>query len=65
VLCADAQTTGGYAKLACVIGPDLRLLAQARIGEQVRFVCCSEEEAVEARRAEQRLLAEVAAERCG
>jgi biotin-dependent carboxylase-like uncharacterized protein len=58
VMMADAQTTGGYAKIATVIGPDLRLLAQARIGDAVRFAACGEEEALEALRAERRSLAE-------
>lgn len=37
VLMADAQTTGGYPKIATVITPDLRLLAQRRTGDGVRF----------------------------
>jgi antagonist of KipI len=48
VLMADCQTTGGYAKPFTVIGPDLRLLAQARAGDGVRFVTCTQEEAVAA-----------------
>lgn len=46
VMMADRQTTGGYAKIATVIGPDLRLLAQAKPGDAVRFVACSDAEAV-------------------
>ena len=60
VLLADAQTTGGYAKIATVIGPDLGRLAQARAGDVVRFVPCTDAEAVEALRAERRLLDEAA-----
>jgi len=37
VLLADRQTTGGYAKIATVIGVDLGLLAQAAPGDAVRF----------------------------
>ncbi|MBP2230147.1 biotin-dependent carboxylase-like uncharacterized protein [Azospirillum agricola] len=37
VLLADRQTTGGYPKIACVIGPDVAALAQKRPGESVRF----------------------------
>ena len=37
VLMSDRQTTGGYAKIATVITPDLWLLAQARQGTKVRF----------------------------
>lgn len=46
VLLADRQTTGGYAKIATVIGPDLRKVAQARPGQPLRF------EAVDAEAAE-------------
>ena len=55
VMMADRQTTGGYAKIGTVIGPDLALLAQANPGDTVRFAACSEEEAVEALRQEQSL----------
>jgi len=37
VMMRDAQTTGGYAKIATVIGADLHLLAQRRPGTKVRF----------------------------
>ncbi|OOR87723.1 hypothetical protein B0181_09710 [Moraxella caviae] len=37
VLMADAQTTGGYPKIASVIQADLGRLAQVRFGEKVRF----------------------------
>ena len=56
VLLADAQTTGGYAKIATVIGPDLWRLAQARQGDVVRFAPCTDDQAVEALRAERLLL---------
>jgi biotin-dependent carboxylase-like uncharacterized protein len=46
VMMADRQTTGGYAKIGTVIGPDLSLLAQAKPGDAVRFVQCTDEEAV-------------------
>jgi len=58
VMTADAQTTGGYAKIATVIGPDLRRLGQARTGDVVRFESCTQEEALEALRAERRVLEE-------
>lgn len=57
VLLADAQTTGGYARIATVIGPDLRLLAQARAGDAVRFAAVSQAAAVRALREERRVLA--------
>ena len=37
VLMADRQTVGGYPKIAEVISVDLRLLAQLRPGERLRF----------------------------
>ena len=37
VLMADRQVTGGYPKIATVIGPDLGRLAQMRPGTPVRF----------------------------
>lgn len=37
VLLADRQTTGGYAKIATVIGPDIRFVAQSQPGAAVRF----------------------------
>jgi biotin-dependent carboxylase-like uncharacterized protein len=56
VLMADAQTTGGYARPASVIGPDLRLLAQARAGDAVTFAPVSQAVAVRALRDERRFL---------
>jgi biotin-dependent carboxylase-like uncharacterized protein len=52
VLMADRQPTGGYPKIATVIGADLGRLAQARPGSRFRFQSVSIEEAVAARRAE-------------
>lgn len=37
VMMADRQTTGGYPKIATVISPDLRVLAQRRPGASLRF----------------------------
>lgn len=45
VLLADRQTTGGYPKIATVIGPDLPVLAQARPGSALRFAAVSADEA--------------------
>ena len=61
VLMADCQTTGGYAKIAAVIGPDLPELAQSRRGDTVRFVQCTMEEAVAARRADVEMLRAITA----
>lgn len=52
IMMADRQTTGGYAKIGTVIGPDIARLAQAKPGDSVRFVRSSYEEAVEALRKE-------------
>ena len=49
VLMADRQVTGGYPKIATVIGPDLGRLAQQRPGSMVRFAVTTIEEAVGAR----------------
>lgn len=38
VLMADAQTTGGYPRIACVIEADLYHLAQIRLGEVIHFI---------------------------
>ena len=45
LLLADAQTTGGYPRIAQVIRVDSHLLAQLRPGDQVRFEQTSPEEA--------------------
>ncbi len=57
VLMADRQPTGGYPKIATVIGPDLARLANLRPGETFRFAAVEWEEAVAARRAEAEALA--------
>ncbi len=57
VLMADRQVTGGYPKIATVIGPDQGRLAQARPGTPVRFAVTTIEAAVAARRAERAMLA--------
>ena len=45
VMLADRQTTGGYPKIATVITSDLRLLAQRRHGESIRFAAVTIEQA--------------------
>ncbi len=52
IMMADRQTTGGYAKIGTVIGPDLTKLAQAKPGDKIRFQKITEPEAVEALRQE-------------
>lgn len=61
VMMADRQTTGGYAKIGTVISSDLARLAQAKPGDTVRFVRCSDEEAVAALAAERQTYADIAA----
>lgn len=48
VMMADCGTTGGYAKIATVIGADLWRLAQAKPNDLIKFILCSENEAVQA-----------------
>jgi hypothetical protein len=54
---ADRQSTGGYPKIADVIGPDLGRLAQARPGTAFRFEMVSIAQAVATRCEEAILLA--------
>ncbi len=49
ILMADAQTVGGYAKIATVIQADLSRLAHARPGTALRFVAVTREQALAAR----------------
>lgn len=37
VLLVDRQTTGGYTKIATVIGPDIARIGQTRPGQRIRF----------------------------
>jgi 5-oxoprolinase (ATP-hydrolysing) subunit C len=50
ILMADRQPTGGYPKIAHVIGADLDALAQMRPGDRVMFESVTRDEAVAARR---------------
>ncbi len=47
VMLRDAQTTGGYAKIAVVSTVDLPIVAQSRPGERLRFEAVSVDEARE------------------
>ena len=56
LLMADRQTTGGYPKIATVIGADLPLAGQLAPGDWVSFAPCTRKEALEAlHRLERRL----------
>jgi len=57
VLMADAQTLGGYPRVAHVAGVDLPLLAQLAPGDGVRFVASSVSEAHHVARAQEHQLA--------
>lgn len=46
IMMADRQTTGGYAKIATVIRADRTRLAQLKPGDKIKFISCSEEEAI-------------------
>jgi biotin-dependent carboxylase-like uncharacterized protein len=57
VLLADRQTTGGYPKIATVIGPDLFRLGQRRPGDAIRFQRVTAEEAEAAAHAHRAMIA--------
>ncbi|MBE6649751.1 MAG: biotin-dependent carboxyltransferase family protein [Ruminococcaceae bacterium] len=57
IMMADRQTTGGYAKIATVISSDLKLIAQARAGDRIKFEAVNEKTALKAIRKEKRELA--------
>jgi biotin-dependent carboxylase-like uncharacterized protein len=57
VLMADRQPTGGYPKIANVIGADIGRLAQKRPGDAVRFRAVAIEQAVARRRARHEAIA--------
>ena len=59
ILLADRGTTGGYAKIATVISPDIGLLAQAMPGAKIRFRAVSVSEAREALLEQERMLREI------
>ncbi len=60
VLMNDAQTTGGYPRIACIIETDMYQLAQIPLGQPIHFVPCSLEEALKARADQQRYLEQLA-----
>jgi biotin-dependent carboxylase-like uncharacterized protein len=48
LLLADAQTSGGYAKIATVIAADMARLGHCRAGDQIRFAWVGREQAKQA-----------------
>ena len=59
ILLADRGTTGGYAKIATAISPDIGLLAQAMPGAKIRFSAVSVAEAREALLEQEAMLREI------
>lgn len=59
ILLADRGTTGGYTKIATVIGPDIGLLSQALPGARIRFHAVSVEEAHEFLREQEEMIREI------
>ena len=62
ILMADRQTTGGYTKIATVIGADIGVVGQARPGARLRFAAVTVEAALAARRAQEALVDEMGIE---
>ena len=60
ILLADAQTTGGYTKIATVIGADLPRLAACIPGDALRFTTVTVEQAENAARDRRALLRRIA-----
>lgn len=60
VLLADAQTHGGYPRIAHAIRADRGRLAQMRAGDRLRFAPCTHEQALAAARERTRMLARIA-----
>lgn len=60
IMMADRQTTGGYAKIATVISADLKRMAQAAPGTQIRFVAVSQKDAVKLKQEEENRLRRMA-----
>lgn len=59
VLMADAQTTGGYPRIACVIEADLYHLAQIRLGDPIHFVACTVAQAQRAKAEQDRFIQQI------
>ncbi|QGN37243.1 5-oxoprolinase subunit PxpC [Klebsiella oxytoca] len=60
VLMNDAQTTGGYPRIATIIEADMYQLAQIPLGQPIHFVPCSLEEALKARTDRERYFEQLA-----
>lgn len=62
IMMADCGTTGGYTKIATVIGPDFSRIGQAKPDDVIKFRVCDDAEAVEALREENRRYEQLAAQ---
>jgi len=56
LLMADRQTTGGYPKIATVISADIPIAGQLAPGDTIRFVVCTQRDAMAALIAQERAL---------
>jgi KipI family sensor histidine kinase inhibitor len=63
IIMPDGPTTGGYPKIATIVGPDLRRLAQTRRAEKIQFRLVEWERAHEAARDAARYLSSINFER--
>ena len=59
-LLADSQTTGGYPRIAAILPCDLPRIAQAVVGEELRFSFISREEGIAAELADRKARAKLA-----
>ena len=59
VLMADAQTTGGYPKIASIIQADIGKFAQLRFGQSCQFQWATLEEAITAKQTRQRHIQQI------
>lgn len=59
IMLADCQTTGGYTKIAHVISSDLPKIAQAKAGDQIRFVAIDISEAHDVLKEKEKIIDEI------
>ncbi|EHA15093.1 biotin-dependent carboxyltransferase family protein [Halomonas sp. HAL1] len=60
ILQQDAQVSGGYPRLGCIIEEDLRFIAQARPGQKICLVCIAYDEAINIKKGQELYLLEIA-----
>jgi len=59
VLLQDAVSAGGYVIIGTIVGPDQDIIGQGKMGDKIKFISVSEEQALEAYRERARLLSEI------